>query len=130
MDSSVPIYPHLAGNVALVTGGSRGIGAATCRMLAANSAKVVVNGRNEAALHKTVEKIRTDGGEATGVAGDVVELDALEHLREVTERTYGPVEVLEPFVGGGGPPPGPPPRSPSRSGTPPSAATSLSRSSP
>ena len=107
MDSNVPTYPDLAGKVAVVTGSSRGIGAATCRLLAANGVKVVVNGRDEAALQETVHKIRAAGSEATGVAGDAADLAALERLREATERTYGPVEVLGAFVGGGGPPPGP-----------------------
>jgi 3-oxoacyl-[acyl-carrier protein] reductase len=107
MDSRIPRYPDLAGKVAVITGSSRGIGAATCRLLAANGAKVVVNGRDQATLHQTVEQIRADGGEATAVAADVAELDALQHLRQQTERTYGPVEVLGAFVGGGGPPPGP-----------------------
>jgi 3-oxoacyl-[acyl-carrier protein] reductase len=107
MDSRIPTYPDLAGKVAVITGSSQGIGAATCRLLAANGAKVVVNGRDQARLQATVAKIRADGGEAIGVAGDVSELQALERLREQAERTYGPVEVLGAFVGGGGPPPGP-----------------------
>src|SRR5262245_66668284 len=86
MSAAIPVYPDLAGEVAVVTGSSRGIGAATCRMLAANGAK----------------------GEATAVAADVTELDALERLREETERTYGPAEVLGAFVAGGGPVHGPP----------------------
>ena len=102
-----PTYPDLAGKVAVVTGGSRGIGAATCRLLAANGARVVVNGRDPATLEETVSRIRGDGGEATGVAGDVADPAALERLRAETERTYGPTEVLGVFVGGGGPPPGP-----------------------
>src|SRR5215212_10664928 len=89
-----PVYPDLAGKVAVVTGSSQGIGAATCRLLAANGAKVVVNGRDQAALDETVTKIRRDGGDAIGVAGDVAEPGALERLREETEGTYGPVEVL------------------------------------
>ena len=44
-----PQYPDLAGKVALVTGGSKGIGAATVRALAANGARVAVNGRDTAA---------------------------------------------------------------------------------
>jgi 3-oxoacyl-[acyl-carrier protein] reductase len=107
MDSNIPVYPDLAGKVAVVTGSSQGIGAAACRMLAANGAKVVVNGRDQAALEETVTKIRRDGGDATGVAGDVADPAALERLREETERTYGPTDVLGAFVGGGGPPPGP-----------------------
>jgi 3-oxoacyl-[acyl-carrier protein] reductase len=107
MGSSVPTYPDLAGKVAVVTGSSQGIGAATCHLLAANGAKVVVNGRDQARLQHTVQELRAHGGEATGVAGDAAQLEALERLREETERTYGPTEVLGAFVGGGGPPPGP-----------------------
>jgi 3-oxoacyl-[acyl-carrier protein] reductase len=107
MDPRIPRYPDLADKVAVVTGSSHGIGAATCRLLAANGAKVVLNGRDPAALDETVTKIRRDGGEATGVAADIAEPGALERLREETERTYGPTEVLGAFVGGGGPPPGP-----------------------
>jgi 3-oxoacyl-[acyl-carrier protein] reductase len=107
MDSRAPVYPDLAGKVAVVTGSSQGIGAATCRLLAANGAKVVLNGRDPAALTETVTRIRSDGGQAIGVAGDVAQPDALERLREETERTYGPTDVLGAFVGGGGPPPGP-----------------------
>ena len=107
MDSRIPRYPDLAGKVAVVTGSSHGVGAATCRMLAANGAKVVVNGRDPAALDETVTRIRRDGGDATGVAGDVAEPGTLERLREETGRIYGPVDVLGAFVAGGGPPPGP-----------------------
>jgi len=107
MTATIPVYPDLAGKVAVVTGSSRGIGAATCRMLAADGAKVVVNGRNEAAVRKTVANIRTNGGEATGFAADAADLDALERLREETERVYGPADVLGAFVAGGGPLPGP-----------------------
>ena len=123
MDARIPVYPDLAGKVAVVTGSSQGIGAATCRLLAANGAKVVVNGRDPATLNETVTRIRRDGGEATGVAGDVAEPAALERLREETERTYGPTDVLGAFVGGGGPPPGPTAQITRSSGTPPSAAT-------
>ena len=130
MEARIPSYPDLAGKVAVVTGSSPGIGAATCRLLAANGAKVVLNGRDPAALDETVTRIRRDGGEATGVAADVAEPGALERLREETERTYGPTEVLGAFVGGGGPPPDRPPRSRRSSGTPPSAATLTSPSSP
>src|SRR4029434_11080223 len=114
MDARIPSYPDLAGKVAVVTGSSQGIGAATCRLLAANGAKVVVNGRDPAALQETVTRIRRDGGEATGVAGDVADPAALERLGGgdgraygAAERTYAPTEVLGACVGGGGPPPGP-----------------------
>src|SRR6266498_675618 len=99
MTLTVPVYPDLAGKVAVVTGSSRGIGAATCRMLAANGAKVVVNGRDETAVGETVKSIRSDGGDA--------DLDALQRLREEAERAYGPADVLGAFVAGGGPLAGP-----------------------
>jgi 3-oxoacyl-[acyl-carrier protein] reductase len=107
MEPGIPTYPDLAGKVAVVTGSSRGIGAATSCLLAANHAKVVVNGRDQAALQQTVEKLRAGGGEATEVAADVTDLAGVERLREETERAYGPAEVLGAFVGSGGPPPGP-----------------------
>ena len=50
MAPSIPTYPDLTGKVAVVTGGSGGIGAATCRLLAANGVKVAVNGRDEAKI--------------------------------------------------------------------------------
>ena len=107
MDATIPTYPDLAGKVAVITGSSQGIGAATCRLLAANGAKVVVNGRDQAALQGTVEQIRGGSGQAIAVAADVTELAGLERLREETERAYGPADVLGAFVGGGGPLPGP-----------------------
>jgi 3-oxoacyl-[acyl-carrier protein] reductase len=66
----IPLYPDLADKVALVTGGSKGIGAQTCRMLAANGVKVVVNGRDEAAINELVTELRFDGGSETDVAAD------------------------------------------------------------
>ena len=79
---------------------------------------------NSATLEGTVTRIRRDGGEATGVAGDVADPAALERLREETEQTYGPTEVLGRSSAEAFHPSDPPPRSLRRSGTPPSAATS------
>ena len=107
MQENLPTYPDLAGKVAVVTGSSRGIGAATCRALAANGVKVVVNGRDPAALEETVAGIRQKGGEATGIAADLADLASIDHLRDEAERVYGRVDVLGAFIGGGGPAPGP-----------------------
>jgi 3-oxoacyl-[acyl-carrier protein] reductase len=103
----VPVYPDLAGKVAVVTGGSGGIGAATCRLLAANGARVAVNGRDRTRLQAVVDAIREGGGEAVGVDGDCTDPAAVERLRQVVERELGPAEVLAAFVGGGRARPGP-----------------------
>ena len=103
----VPTYPDLAGKVAVVTGGSGGIGAATCRLLAANGAKVAVNGRDEAKISAVVNAIRSAGGEALGVAADCTDLAAIERMREQTEAELGLVGIVAAFAGGGRACPGP-----------------------
>jgi 3-oxoacyl-[acyl-carrier protein] reductase len=102
-----PIYPNLAGKVGVVTGGSGGIGAATCRLLAANGVKVAVNGRDETKIAAVVEAIRSAGGEALGVAADCTDLAAVERMRKQAEGELGPVEVVCAFAGGGRARPGP-----------------------
>jgi len=97
-----PTYPDLANKVAMVTGGSRGIGAATCRMLAQNGAKITVNGRDEASINSVVQEIRGRGGEAIGVAADLTDFAAIERLRRRIEEEIGPVDVLAAFAGGQG----------------------------
>ena len=106
-NDKVPIYPDLAGKVAVVTGGSGGIGAATCRLLAANGARVAVNGRDQARIDTVVHAIRATGGEAIGATGDCTDLTAVEWMRQQVEHDLGPAEVLAAFVGGGRARPGP-----------------------
>ena len=93
--------------IAVVTGGSGGIGAATCRLLAANGARVAVNGRDRARIEAVVDAIRDGGGEAIGVAGDCTDPAAVGRMREAVEEELGPAEVLAAFVGGGRARPGP-----------------------
>jgi 3-oxoacyl-[acyl-carrier protein] reductase len=107
MNEQIPIYPDLAGKVALVTGGSGGIGAAACRMLAANGAKVAVNGRDGAKIDATVEAVRAEGGEAVGAPADCTDFAAIERMRRRVEGSLGPVGLLLAFAGGGGARPGP-----------------------
>jgi 3-oxoacyl-[acyl-carrier protein] reductase len=107
MTENIPTYPDLAGKVAVVTGGSGGIGAAVCRLLAANGAKVVVNGRDEVKIGAVVGEIQADGAQAIGAATDVTDFAAIERMRKRVEEELGPVEVLAAFAASGGPPPGP-----------------------
>ena len=103
----LPVYPDLAGKVVVVTGGSGGIGAVTCRLFAANGAKVAVNGRDPARIQAVVDGIRAAGGQAVGVAADCTDPAAVQRLRQEVEQQLGPAEVLAAFVGGGRARPGP-----------------------
>jgi 3-oxoacyl-[acyl-carrier protein] reductase len=107
MTENIPTYPDLAGKVAVVTGGSGGIGAATCRLLAANGMRVAVNGRDETKIGAVVDEVGSNGGRAIGIAADVTDFAAIERMRGRVEQELGPVDVLATFAGGGGPPPGP-----------------------
>jgi 3-oxoacyl-[acyl-carrier protein] reductase len=97
-------YPDLAGKVAVVTGGSRGIGAATARALAANGAAVAVVGRDQAAITATVQAITAQGATALGVPADCTVEDDLKDLARTVEEQLGPVEILATFAGGNGMP--------------------------
>jgi 3-oxoacyl-[acyl-carrier protein] reductase len=97
-------YDDLAGKVAVVTGGSRGIGAATARALAVNGVLVAVVGRDQAAIDATVDSIITQDGRAIGVAADCTSAEALAALRGAVEEQLGPVEILATFAGGNGMP--------------------------
>jgi 3-oxoacyl-[acyl-carrier protein] reductase len=99
-----PRHPGLDGKIALVTGGSRGIGAATCRALAANGVAVAVNGRDHEAIDEVVESIAAEGGRAMAAPGDVTDPGTVTRLRETVEHALGPVEILAPFAGGQGRP--------------------------
>jgi len=98
----VPRYPDLEGKVALVTGGSKGIGAAAARALATNQVRVAVNGRDERALAAIVDGIAESGGEAIAAPADVGSFDAIERMRERIELELGQVDVLVVFAGGFG----------------------------
>jgi 3-oxoacyl-[acyl-carrier protein] reductase len=97
-------YPDLAGKVAVVTGGSRGIGAATARALAANGVAVAVVGRDQDAIKGVVTGIEGDGGRAIGVAADCTVEDDLRRLHDTVTAGLGPADILAAFAGGNGMP--------------------------
>lgn len=95
----IPSYPDLAGKVAVVTGGSRGIGAETCRYFAANGMKVAVVGRDREAVQSVVKDIESRSGDAVGVIADCTDRGDLDELCETAERKLGPADVLAAFAG-------------------------------
>lgn len=104
VNSCTVIYPDLAGKVAVVTGGSRGIGAATATALAANGVAVAIVGRDRAAIDATVGAITTEGGRAIGVAADCTLEGDLDALRRQVTGQLGPPDILAVFAGGDGMP--------------------------
>jgi NAD(P)-dependent dehydrogenase (short-subunit alcohol dehydrogenase family) len=83
----------LAGRQAVVTGASRGIGAATAEAMAAAGARVVLAARDRDALDGVVRRIREAGGEATAVATDVSSATDVERLFEAVQAA-GPLSAL------------------------------------
>ena len=98
------LYPDLAGSVALVTGGSRGIGAATAAALAANDVRVAVVGRDATALGTVAGSIQADGGRAVGIAADCTDEAQLAAVHRQVGEELGRVDICCPFAGGDGMP--------------------------
>ncbi len=85
----------LSGKVAIVTGSSRGIGAAIAIVLAQQGAKVVINHRNSAEGAEAVRQTITDlGGEAEVIQADVSRFDDAQRLVKETVNVFGRVDIL------------------------------------
>jgi 3-oxoacyl-[acyl-carrier protein] reductase len=98
---------RLDGRIALVTGSSRGIGAACAQELAAAGAAVVVHGRDEAAIEAVRASIDDAGGRAIGLTADVSREADVERLHVTIRRELGPVDILVANAGGSPVRPGP-----------------------
>ena len=89
----------LAGRIALVTGGSRGVGAATSKLLAARGANVIVNYfKNKDAADKVVEEINKEArgteGYAIAIQADVTKLTQVEYMVGEAIQRYGRIDIL------------------------------------
>jgi 3-oxoacyl-[acyl-carrier protein] reductase len=85
----------LQGKVALVTGASKGIGAAIARELAARGAAVAVNySGSKGAAEKVVDEIKAGGGKAIAVQADLTDASKTEPLVETVASKFGPIDVL------------------------------------
>ena len=88
----------LAGKIAVITGGSSGIGLATAKRFVEEGAHVVITGRREKDLNEAAAFI---GRNVTTVAGDVSRLEDLDRLYGVVKEKHGHIDVLFANAGGG-----------------------------
>lgn len=85
---------QLKDRVALVTGASRGIGAATAQVLAARGARVAVSARTVSDLEQVAAAIRTAGGQALAIPCDVLDQGQVEGMVGAVVKTWGRLDVL------------------------------------
>jgi NAD(P)-dependent dehydrogenase (short-subunit alcohol dehydrogenase family) len=85
---------RLAGRIALVTGASRGIGAAVARLFAAEGAHIVAVARTVGGLEELDDEIKAAGGTATLVPQDLTDFDAIDKLGAALHGRYGRLDIL------------------------------------
>ena len=84
----------LSGQVAVVTGAGRGIGAAIARKLAALGASVVLCGRSLTTLQTTAAEIAAGGGQTKVMQCDVSNLESVKALAAFVEKIFGRIDIL------------------------------------
>ncbi|RAS72561.1 acetoacetyl-CoA reductase [Priestia endophytica] len=85
----------LQGKVAVVTGGSKGIGSSISKELAKNGVKVVVNyNSNKESAEEIVKQIEADGGAAVAIGADVSYSEQAKRLIEETKEAFGQLDIL------------------------------------
>jgi 3-oxoacyl-[acyl-carrier protein] reductase len=84
----------LTGRVAIVTGGSRGIGAASAALLAESGAAVVVSGRDADRMDRAVKELTASGNTVVGVVADAASREDAERLVDTARQRFGRLDVL------------------------------------
>src|SRR5882724_12864583 len=85
---------RLQNKVALITGGTSGIGEATALLFAKEGAKVAITGRNEKRGHAVTEQVLKDGGEAIFIRTDVRKAEECRRAVEETLSSFKQLDVL------------------------------------
>ncbi len=85
---------RLGGRVAIVTGGSRGIGFAIAARLAADGATVVVSARDAARLDRAVKELEIHGAPVLGVVADASKREDADRLADTAKQQFGRIDVL------------------------------------
>ena len=85
---------EMKGQVALITGGSSGIGRAAAAALAQQGVQVVVTGRSTSGLKDTVEAVHQVGGEVRMIEADISEPDSIKQMVEKAAQKYGRLDLL------------------------------------
>ncbi len=90
-------------STAVITGGSGQLGRAMAQCLAEQGVKVAILSLHAETSKKVAEMIKAEGGQAIGIACDVLDRTALEHTREFVTSIYGPIDILINAAGGNHP---------------------------
>ena len=85
---------HFKGKVAIVTGGSSGIGKEVAKRLAAHGASVIISGRNESKLYSAASEISTEPGQVRFFAGDISKPTTAIALATLAEKEFGGLDIL------------------------------------
>ena len=85
----------LNGKVALVTGGSRGLGRESALSLAREGANVTICGRTQSTLDETVNEIKKNGGICIGVVADISDASSVANLHTAVTEAMGPVDLAK-----------------------------------
>ncbi len=84
----------IAGKVALVVGGSKGIGLQSAKMLAAEGCRVAIVARTQKHIDRAVAGIQEDGGDALGISADMTQQQQIERAVAETTAAYGPPLIV------------------------------------
>lgn len=84
----------LNGKVAIITGGTRGIGLETVRVFLENNAKVVLLGSRDETVNKALETLKSEGYEVEGYAPNLQNMDEIEEVINKVLDKYGKIDIL------------------------------------